>query len=152
MNRFYYWTWILWTWKYSTACACMRGQWPSHARMFMTPQTTVYQALLSIGFSRQECWNGLPFPPPTIAWELFKSWLCWIGSWCFSGLLYPSTFLCIMLIFAHLILKLKLKFLIYLPKIRIIICSVFSKSPVNVLSYFHNLKNKKERKIFFWCL
>ena len=25
-------------------------------------------------------------------------------------------------------------------------CSVFSKSPVNVLSYFHNLKNRKERK------
>ena len=25
---------------------------------------------------------------------------------------------------------------------------VFSKSPVNVLSYFHNLKNKKEREKF----
>ena len=24
-------------------------------------------------------------------------------------------------------------------------CSVFSKSPINVLSYFHNLKSKKER-------
>ena len=27
------------------------------------------------------------------------------------------------------------------------ICSVFSKSPVNVLSYFHNLKNKSEKDI-----
>ena len=25
------------------------------------------------------------------------------------------------------------------------LCSVFSKSPVNVLSYFHNLKQKKEK-------
>ena len=25
-------------------------------------------------------------------------------------------------------------------------CSVFSKSPVNVLSYFHNLKKKRERE------
>ena len=25
------------------------------------------------------------------------------------------------------------------------LCSVFSKSPVNVLSYFHNLKNKKKK-------
>jgi len=25
-------------------------------------------------------------------------------------------------------------------------CSVFSKSPVNVLSCFHNLKNKKEKE------
>ena len=25
-------------------------------------------------------------------------------------------------------------------------CSVFSKSPVNVLSYFHNLKNKKKEE------
>ena len=24
------------------------------------------------------------------------------------------------------------------------LCSVFSKSPVNVLSYFHNLKNKEK--------
>ena len=24
------------------------------------------------------------------------------------------------------------------------LCSIFSKSPVNVLSYFHNLKNKNE--------
>ena len=29
------------------------------------------------------------------------------------------------------------------------LCSVFSKSPVNVLSYFHNLKNKKEKKTHY---
>ena len=30
----------------------------------VTPRTVVHQALLSMGFSRQGYWNGLPFPPP----------------------------------------------------------------------------------------
>ena len=30
----------------------------------MTPWTVAHQAPLSIGFSRQEYWSGLPFPPP----------------------------------------------------------------------------------------
>ena len=30
----------------------------------MTPQTVAHQAPLSIGFSRQEFWSGLPFPSP----------------------------------------------------------------------------------------
>ena len=30
----------------------------------MTPWTVVRQAPLSVEFSRQEYWNGLPFPPP----------------------------------------------------------------------------------------
>ena len=29
-----------------------------------TPWTAAYQALPSMGFSRQEYWNGLPFPSP----------------------------------------------------------------------------------------
>ena len=29
-----------------------------------TPWTIVYQAPLSMGFSRQEYWSGLPFPSP----------------------------------------------------------------------------------------
>ena len=29
---------------------------------FMTPWTVAHQALLSMGFSRQEYWSGLPFP------------------------------------------------------------------------------------------
>ena len=31
---------------------------------FATPQTVAYQAPLSMGFSRQEYWSGLPFPAP----------------------------------------------------------------------------------------
>ena len=30
----------------------------------MTPWTVAHQAPLSMGFSRQECWSGLPFPSP----------------------------------------------------------------------------------------
>ena len=29
-----------------------------------TPWTAAHQAPLSMGFSRQEYWSGLPFPPP----------------------------------------------------------------------------------------
>ena len=30
----------------------------------VTPWTVAHQAPLSVGFSRQEYWSGLPFPPP----------------------------------------------------------------------------------------
>ena len=30
----------------------------------VTPETAAHQAPLSLGFSRQERWNGLPFPSP----------------------------------------------------------------------------------------
>ena len=33
----------------------------SRVRLFATPWTVAYQAPLSMGFSRQECWSGLPF-------------------------------------------------------------------------------------------
>ena len=36
----------------------------NHVRLFMTPQMLAHQALLSMGFSRQEYWSGLPFPAP----------------------------------------------------------------------------------------
>ena len=36
----------------------------SRARLFVTPWTVAHQAPLSMGFSRQEYWKGLPFPPP----------------------------------------------------------------------------------------
>ena len=32
--------------------------------LFATPWTVAHQAPLSTGFSRQEHWSGLPFPPP----------------------------------------------------------------------------------------
>ena len=36
----------------------------SRFRPFATPWTVAYQAPPSMGFSRQECWSGLPFPSP----------------------------------------------------------------------------------------
>ena len=34
----------------------------SHVGLFVTPWTVAYQAPLSMGFSRQGYWSGLPFP------------------------------------------------------------------------------------------
>ena len=36
----------------------------STVRLFATPWTVAYHAPLSMGFSRQEQWSGLPFPSP----------------------------------------------------------------------------------------
>ena len=36
----------------------------SHVQLFVTPWTGAYQAPLSMEFSRQEYWSGLPFPSP----------------------------------------------------------------------------------------
>ena len=36
----------------------------SRFRLFVTPWTVARQAPLSMGFSRQEYWSGLPCPPP----------------------------------------------------------------------------------------
>ena len=36
----------------------------SHVQLYATPWTAAHQAPLSLGFSRQEHWSGLPFPFP----------------------------------------------------------------------------------------
>ena len=36
----------------------------SRVRLCATPETVANEALPSLGFSRQECWSGLPFPSP----------------------------------------------------------------------------------------
>ena len=36
----------------------------NHVQLFATPWTVARQALLSLGFSRQEYWSGLAGPPP----------------------------------------------------------------------------------------
>ena len=35
-----------------------------HIQLFATPWTVFLQAPLSMGFSQQEYWSGLPFPSP----------------------------------------------------------------------------------------
>ena len=61
----------------------------SHVWLFGIPWTVARQAPLSIGFSRQEYWRGLPFPPPgESSWARDQTWVS-----CVSGLgrraLYP---------------------------------------------------------------
>ena len=36
----------------------------SHVRLFAPHWTVAHQAPVSMGFPRQECWSGLPFPFP----------------------------------------------------------------------------------------
>ena len=43
--------------------ACMLSHF-IHVQLFGTPWTVACQVPLSMGFSRQEYWSGLPFPPP----------------------------------------------------------------------------------------
>ena len=46
-----------WKWK-------VRVKSLSHVQLFGTPWTAAYQAPLSIGFTRQEYWSGVPLPSP----------------------------------------------------------------------------------------
>ena len=36
----------------------------SRVQLCVTPQTAAHEVPLSLGFSRQEHWSGLPFPSP----------------------------------------------------------------------------------------
>ena len=44
-------------------CACVLSHF-NCVQLFVTSWTIAHQAPLSIGFSRQESWSGLPCPPP----------------------------------------------------------------------------------------
>ena len=48
-----------WKWK-------VKGKLLSHVWLLATPWTAAYQALLSMGFSRQEYWSGVPLPSLSI--------------------------------------------------------------------------------------
>ena len=54
-----------WKWKVKVKSLC-------HVRLFVTPWTAAHQAPLSMGFSRQEHWSGLPFPSPVHESEKWK--------------------------------------------------------------------------------
>ena len=55
-----------WKWK-------VKVKSPSHVWLFVTPWTAAYQAPLSMGFSRQEYWSGVPLPSPTVYWRKSNS-------------------------------------------------------------------------------
>ena len=48
---------------FKTKSVCMLSHF-NHVRLCVTPWTVAHQSLLSMGFSRQQYWNGLPCPPP----------------------------------------------------------------------------------------
>ena len=39
----------------------------SRVQLFVTPWTAAYRAPLSMGFSRQEYWSGVPLPSPNMS-------------------------------------------------------------------------------------
>ena len=45
-------------------CVCVCVSCFSHVRLFTTPWTVFLQGPQTVGFSRQEYWNGLPRHPP----------------------------------------------------------------------------------------
>ena len=55
----------------SCMCACSVTSVMSDS---VTPWTVAHQAPLSMGFSRQEHWSGLPFPSPAIKHEELTHW------------------------------------------------------------------------------
>ena len=68
-------------------CACMLSCF-SRVWLFATPWTVAQQAPLSMGFSREEYWNGLPVPSPgdlphsgiKLGSPTLKAFLIWICS------------------------------------------------------------------------
>ena len=46
-----------------SVCACVLSRF-GRVQLFATPGAVAHQAHLSMGFSRQEYWGGLPFPSP----------------------------------------------------------------------------------------
>ena len=53
-----------WKWK-------VKGKSLSRVRLFMTPWTAAYQAPLSMGFSRQEYWSGMPLASLCYTYEIY---------------------------------------------------------------------------------
>ena len=54
-----------WKWK-------VKVKLLSRALLLATPWTAAYQAPLSMGFSRQEYWSGVPLPSPVFLLVFFK--------------------------------------------------------------------------------
>ena len=53
-------------------CRLLLLSYVSRVWLCVTPQTAAHQAPLSLGFSRQEHWSGLPFPSPMHESEKWK--------------------------------------------------------------------------------
>ena len=87
------WWWDTIIWGYNFSLLLMLSHF-SHVWLSVTPRIAVHQAPLSMGFSRQENWNGLPFPSPCSLEErefpVTKVWTptFWFFAWKKSTLKY----------------------------------------------------------------
>ena len=76
-----------WATKLSLSLVWKKRKWKllSHVWLFVTPWTVARQAPLSMGFSRQEYWCGLPCSPsenlPNSGIKPASLSLSWIGKW-----------------------------------------------------------------------
>ena len=80
------------------------GKWKVKAKslscvwLLATPWTAAYQTPLSMGFSRQEYWSGLPLPSPIHGWREFISFWCpwsyeyWIQYCALEGDQWPHVY------------------------------------------------------------
>ena len=59
-------------WKWKVKVKLLSCVW-----LFTTPWTTASQAPLSMGFSRQEYWSGVPLPSPTSVWDECNCAVVW---------------------------------------------------------------------------
>ena len=67
-------------WKWKVKVKSRSPVW-----LFATPWTAAYQAPLSLGFSRQEYWSGVPLPSPREGVKWVRFWTYWIWDTCVSG-------------------------------------------------------------------
>ena len=58
---------------------CMKLKSESYVWLFVTPWTAAHQAPPSMGFSRQEYWNGLPLPSPVNQLYSNTFFFKWVG-------------------------------------------------------------------------
>ena len=63
-----------WRWK-------VKVKLLSRVRLFATPWTAAYQAPPSMGFSRQECWSGVPLGAYIISAFTLWIYLGWMKKW-----------------------------------------------------------------------
>ena len=62
----------------------------SRVRLCATPETAAHQAPPYPGFSRQECWSGLPFPSPVHANKVTQSYQTLATPWLQPSLPAPT--------------------------------------------------------------
>ena len=72
-------TWLI----LSSFCRTKERKWNRSLLLFATPWTVAYQAPLSMGFSRQEYWSGVPSPchPGDISWPRDQIWVSCTAGW-----------------------------------------------------------------------